>query len=254
MNRITKWPQVLFFSGLVICCLGACLKKPSSPEPLRVLCGSSMHPPIQSLINSYLATHPGLSIELDLGGAETLAPRVLSGAPADLFIAHSPFPEELERKGLIVKMVQVGVLRPVLIVPPGNPKSLGSLKSLAAEGLRIGTGDPRYSTCGEFFVAALKEHNLFEQVSKNVVFEGRTHGEIARSVTVGGLDAAIVWNFAAKLHADRCESLPLPEVTASAAVYAIALKSSRQQETALALLDWFSSPAALQIFSDSGYR
>jgi len=97
----------------------------------------------------------------------------------------------------------VACLRPALLVRPGNPRGIRSINDLARPGLKIGIGDPRYSTCGEMFVQLLEQKGLREKVMANVALPARTHAEIAKGLILGPLDAVVVWDFAAALQKDR---------------------------------------------------
>jgi molybdate transport system substrate-binding protein len=147
----------------------------------------------------------------------------------------------------------VGVLQPVLLVRPGNPQKIQSLADLTRPNLKIGIGDPRYSTCGELFVRLLEEKGLHDQVMKQVVLQGRTHAKIANGLILGPLDAVVVWNFVAQLYRDKVELVPTTDRYAEIKVTVVGLKRSRNPAQRDAFLDLCRAQQVKAIFAENGY-
>jgi molybdate transport system substrate-binding protein len=223
----------------------------SRPSGMRVLCGSSMSLPIAEVQTLFEAAEGPMTI--DVGGSETLLPRVLVADGADVFVCHDPFEEKVREAGLLSDSVVVGVLRPVVLVAKGNPRNIRSVEDLAGEGLKLGCGDPRYSTCGELFVELLDRKGIASQVQRNVVFEGRTHSELANGLITGHLDAVIVWNFIAPLHAAAAEVAPTDDAYPPVRVTVLGLKASANPKQRDALLELCRQPQVQNIFQRHGY-
>jgi molybdate transport system substrate-binding protein len=233
-----------------------CGKQPAPQPPqskLRVLCGSSMATPVQELAKQFAADRHA-QIEFDLGGSETLLPKILTGVSADLFVCHDPFEEKLKAAGRWTNTVVVGYLEPVLAVRPGNPKSIRGLNDLAKPGLKIGIGDPRYSTCGELFVNAVREHGLHDGVMTNVVLQARSHAEVANGLVVGPLDAVVVWNFVIGLYPGKLEVIPTRVTYPPTRVTVLGLTSSDNPGLRDAFLDWCRQPVVQETFRRYGYK
>ncbi|MBI2440472.1 MAG: substrate-binding domain-containing protein [Lentisphaerae bacterium] len=179
----------------------------AGPPTLHVLCGSSMAMPARELGRRFESNHQ-VEVVFDLGGSETLLPKILMNAPADIFICHDPFEQKIKDAGRWAGSANVGVLQPVLLVRPGNPLNINSIADLARPGTKIGIGDPRYSTCGELFVKLLEDKHSREAVMRNVRLQGRTHAEIVNGMILGPLDAVVVWNFAALLYKGKVQLVP----------------------------------------------
>ncbi|MBI3986303.1 MAG: substrate-binding domain-containing protein [Lentisphaerae bacterium] len=241
---------------LVLWTFGAgCSKQattPSSEATLRVLCGSSMAAPIQE-IGRQFAQAQGVRIEFDLGGSETLLPKILAGAKADVFVCHDPFEDKLKAAGRWNDTVTIGYLEPVLAVRPGNPKAIRAVRDLAKPGPRLGIGDPRYSTCGELFVRALRERMIEEDVMRNVVLQARSHGEMANGLIVGSLDAVVVWNFVVGLYPGKLEVVPTGIAYPATRVTLLGLTTSEHPPLREAFLAWCRQPAARETFRRYGY-
>lgn len=253
MNRLVIYLSLLFLfptCGLLTGC-----GKPSSHEQgtLRVLCGSSMATPVQETGRQFGETRK-VQVEYDLGGSETLLPKILAGARGDVFVCHDPFEEKLKAAGRCANAVAVGWLEPVLAVRPGNPKGIRSVADLTRPGLKIGLGDPRYSTCGELFVNALRQRNLYDGVMSNVVLQARTHAEVANGLIVGPLDAVVVWNFVMRLYAGKLEAVPAGIQYPATRVTVLGLTSSENPALRDAFLTWCNQPQVKAVFRQHGYN
>ncbi|MEI8242080.1 MAG: substrate-binding domain-containing protein [bacterium] len=224
----------------------------TEPERLRVLCGSSMAAPIQELGREFGRIH-GIAVEIDLGGSETLLPKILTGAPADVYVCHDPFEEKVRAAGRWTGSVTVGSLQPVLAVRPGNPRGIRSVDDLQRPELKVGIGDPRYSTCGELFVCALRQRGICEAVMKQVVLQSRSTTDVANGLTIGPLDAAVIWNFSAVLYAGRLEVVAAPLDYPDVRVTVVGLTQSPQPHWRDAFLQWCDRPEARDLFRRHGY-
>lgn len=226
--------------------------KRTEPERLRVLCGSSMSAPIQELAREFGRVH-GVEVDLDLGGSETLLPKILAGAPADVYVCHDPFEDKVRTAKQWAGSVVVGNLEPVLAVRPGNPRGISSVDDLRRSGLKIGMGDPRYSTCGELFVRALQQRGIHDAVMKQVVLQARSTADVANGLVVGPLDAAVLWNFSAVLYTGKLELVSAPLDYPEVRVTVVGLATSPQPRWRDAFLRWCDRPAAREVFRQHGY-
>lgn len=224
----------------------------AGPAQLRVLCGSSMAAPIQELGQEFGRVH-GVTVEFDLGGSETLLPKILAGVPADIYVCHDPFEAKVREAGRLAGCVTVGHLEPVLAVRPGNPLGIRSVDDLLRAGLRIGMGDPRYSTCGELFVRALQQRGIHDAVMRQVVLQARSITDVANGLVVGPLDAAVLWNFSAVLYSGKLERVSAPLGYPEVRVTVVGLAGSPHPQWRDAFLHWCERPEARAVFRKHGY-
>jgi molybdenum ABC transporter molybdate-binding protein len=237
-----------------ICLLASgCSRQPQSSAELRVLCGSSMATPAQLLCSRFKESS-GAEVLVDLGGSETLLPRILSGAPADIFICHDPFEQKIKEAGHWTGSAPMGVLQPVLAVRPGNPLKLQSLGDLTNRNLKIGIGDPRYSTCGALFVDLLEKKGLYEEVMKQVTLQARTHAELANGLIVGSLDAVVVWNYVALMYPGKVERVSTGDSYPEAKVTVVGLTQSQNPALRDAFLNACRTQSARALFAEHGYE
>lgn len=226
--------------------------EPASSKRLHVLCGSSMAQPMQKIADAFKAAR-GAVVEFDLGGSETLLPRVLAGSAGDVYVCHDPFEAKVREAGKVSDSVVTGWLCPIVVTAEGNPSNVRTWDDLTKPGLRLGIGDPRYSTCGEMFVAELRRRSLEDKVMRNVVVQARSHGELALAVTTGALDAASVWNFVAPQYKGKLEQTAISGTYPEVRVTVIGLNSSADPALRDEFLKWCGKPESVAAFAEYGY-
>jgi molybdate transport system substrate-binding protein len=196
----------------------------------------------------------GITVDLTLGGTETLLPQVELGVPADVFIGHAPFADLLKEKGLREdRLVILGALRPTVVVAKGNPKKILSLKDLTREDVQVGLPDARYATCGQFFETAATQLQLLDAIRARTVYTSRTHQELATALRTGAVDVIVCWNFIAAQQREEFDAVPIGVDFPSAEIFATMLKKAPAPEAAKRFLDFLDADAAKQAFAKLGY-
>jgi hypothetical protein len=171
----------------------------------------------------------------------------------DIYVCHDPFEDKVKEAKRWSGSVVVGYLEPIVAVRPGNPKGIRALEDLKRPGLKLGIGDPRYSTCGAWFVEALERRGWRDLVMPQVMLQGRTHAEIANGLILGPLDAVVVWNFVATLYQGKLEVVPTDVAYPEARVTVVGLTQSGNAAARDAFLQWCAQPEAQQTFRTFGY-
>jgi ABC-type molybdate transport system substrate-binding protein len=265
-NTLRGWPRKLdslamdfktevTLASLLILAVGVSGCRPAAPaqEPvLRILCGSSMAQPIQEIGAAFARQHDAV-VEYDIGGSETLLPKILAGAAADLYVCHDPFEAKVKDAQRWTGSTVVGFLEPILAVRPGNPKQIRSVEDLKRAGLKLGIGDPRYSTCGELFVQALTQRGLRDAILPQAVLQARTHAELANGLIVGPLDAVVVWNFVVALYPGKLEPIPTGIEYPEVRVTVVGITNSLNPEWRDRFLGWCERSDAKEAFRKAGY-
>lgn len=221
-------------------------------DRVTVLCGNSMAQPMKDIAAAFKEAK-GTDVEFDLGGSETLLPKVRVGTSADVFVCHDPFEEKVREAGQWADAAVVGWLEPIVVTAPGNPKQIKDWNDLCRDGVRLGIGDPRYSTCGEVFVAESRRRKIESKMMQNVVVQARNHSDLALAVIAGSLDAAAVWNFVVPQYSGKLEKLPLAGGYPEIRVTVIGLKNSAAPRQRDQFLEWCRRPESIQRFVEGGY-
>jgi molybdate transport system substrate-binding protein len=227
--------------------------KPAAENRLRVLCGTSMAKPMQKIAKEFEKANAA-TVEFDLGGSETLLPRVLASEPGDVYVCHDPFEAKVRAAGKVSSSVVPGWLAPIVVTAVGNPKKIRDWDDLVQPGRRLGIGDPRYSTCGEMFVGEARRRGLEEKLMRNVIVQARSHSELALGVTAGSLDAAAVWNFVAPEYRGKVEPTAIAGDYPEVRVTVIGLAGSTRPALRDRFLEWCRRGESLAAFSEHGYN
>lgn len=182
----------------------------TSGEEVLLLCGGSMRAALEDIIKRYGKVSAD-KILATYGGSGELCAQLRHTGKGDIFICHDPFMEWAEKQGLIAEWDTVGYLDVVIVVPRGNPKSVRELEYLAQPGLRLGIGDRTYSTSGVIVKHMLKKLDYGASIMNNVRMETKGHQQRCTDVTLGALDASIVWQAVAHLFRNKLETIPIPK-------------------------------------------
>ncbi len=239
--------------AIVACVLAAGCTQQGDVKPLTVLCGSSMTEPMQVLVKQF-EKETGIPTELTLGGCETLFPALELGAPADLFIGHTPFEDMLKDKDLRQdELAQLGKIKPSIVVAKGNPKGINSLKDMTRDGVRVGLPDARYSTCGEMFEEAATNAQLLDSIKERTDYTARTHQELATALRTENVDVVVVWNFIAAMHTDYMDVVTVETDFPSVNVFGCVVKEPQSQENAQKFMDFLATQSTKDVFTEMGY-
>lgn len=179
-------------------------------EDVLVLCGGSMRQALEDCVERY-KKNSELTVAPTYGGSGDLAAQLRETGRGDLYIAHDPWASWAEDKDLITEYGTLAYVDLSLVVPKDNPHNITSLKDLTQDGIRLGVGDPEYSTSGVIFNYLVNNVSYGEEIEKNIKKTGHGHQKRCTEVSMGSLDAGIVWNAAAHLFRDKLKSFPVPK-------------------------------------------
>jgi molybdate transport system substrate-binding protein len=227
--------------------------KDGGPEEVTVLCGSSFFAPGEELTKQFTA-ETGIAVAMTSAGSEDFLPLVKAGKKGDILITHDPYLDYVRGVGALADSVQVGVIAPVLVVQPGNPKKIAGINDLARPGLRVALSNPEYSTCGEMVFKLLAAKGLKDAVLRNV--ENRLtkgHGTLGTLVKTDAVDVVIMWNGVAHTFGDSVQIIPTSyEYDTEVCVHVIGLGYSGHSEAMRRFLEFCRSKGP-EIFARHGY-
>ena len=104
----------------------------------------------------------------------------------------------------------------MLMTRPGNPHGLHRLEDLVQPGLEVGVCNEEQSTLGALTAEMLRVKGIYDAVQKNVIVNTPTADLLVAQITVGKLDAAVVYRANTLAVGDKAEVLPLPDKDANA--------------------------------------
>ena len=155
---------------------------------------------------------------------------------------------------LFPESVDVSQNELVILVQKGNPKGIGSLKSLSNEGLRVGVGHEKQCAMGWITQNTLKEGGIKNEVMANVTVQSPTGDMLVNQMLTGSLDAAVVYLSNAAGAGDKLDAIQIQGIECSTATqpWAVADKSPHRR-LAARLFEQICSADSQEIFAAEGF-
>jgi ABC-type molybdate transport system substrate-binding protein len=149
-----------------------------------------------------------VSIVTVYNGCGILLGQIKSGGEPDLYhTCDASFMRGVEAQfGRAAEISRTDI---VIIVQKGNPYNIRTLADLGAKKLQLGVCNEDQSTLGTMTASLLRENGLFDSVNRNVVVNTPTADLLVSQLTVGQLDAAIVYKANATYILDKADVIPL---------------------------------------------
>ncbi|MEK0446815.1 MAG: hypothetical protein RLZZ399_2136, partial [Verrucomicrobiota bacterium] len=186
-------------------------------------------------------TEEGVDVHFQFGGSGTLLSQIKVSRSGDLFVSADDISVEMAtRSGHIREVIPFAVQTPVIGVRRGNPKCVRSFEDLFQNSLRVAVANPEAASIGK--TVRTVAGSRWEALAARVAVMKPTVTEIAADLSLGAVDAAIVWE-ALTLQFQGIEGVHVPELDAhperaSAAV----LTASKQPAVALKFARFLAAP------------
>jgi len=229
------------------------MQTPSASSEITVYCAAGLKKPVEAAAMQY-EKETGTKVNLQYGGTGTLLSQIQVAKRGDLFIAADDGSLADARKlDVIREVLPVALQHPVLAVRKGNPKGIAKLDDLLQDGIKFALPNPEAASIGKVSKRILGSRwNSF--ASKASVMKP-TVTEIAADVTLGAVDAAIVWDSTVPQFKDT-EAVEVTELSGhSEKASAAALSFSKQPSVALKFARFLSAPEkGGPVFQQHGYK
>lgn len=235
--------RTLLLAFLALSAAGIALflpEKSASDRELMVYCAAGLKKPVEAIAERYLK-ETGTQIRLQFGGTGTLLSQIQVSKQGDLFIAADDGSiADAKKKDVIAEVLPIALQHPVIAVQKGNPKTIQSLADLQKEGVRFALPNPEAASIGRVTQSLLGE--TWDTILAKASVTKPTVTEIAADVTLGAVDAAIVWD-ATVPQFEELELVEVPELTKHREHTSAAILTSCQQPTAaLAFARYLTAP------------
>lgn len=188
---------LLFFTVLVVALAATFVfYRHSTPKPgeasLTVFCAAGLKKPVEAIAARY-REESGVEIHLQYGGTGTLLGAIRVANLGDLLIAADDGALDDARKfDAIREVVPLVRQHPVIAVRAGNPKEIRGLKDLLREDVRVALANPDAASIGRSVRSALGTE--WDALAAHAAVMKTTVTEIAADLSIGAVDAAIIWN------------------------------------------------------------
>ena len=137
------WPGGLVATlGALLALVAAHIGADGSAATLRVFAAASLSDAFREIKGQFEKEHPGVVVQLNLGGSQQLAFQLEQGAAGDVFAsADGRWMDHVREKSLLDgDPVDFARNRLIVIVPRTNPARIGRLQDLARRGTKLVIG------------------------------------------------------------------------------------------------------------------
>ncbi len=194
-------------------------------------------------------------VRFNFGGSNTLLSQLQLVRSGDVYVPAAYYYLEMaQSKGLVDSSTRLWLHVPVIAVPKGNPGKIANLSDMTREGLRIGLADPKAAAVGKASVEILNKNDLLEAVTKRVVVRTATVNELMVFISLGQVDAGIVWEDNALYAKEKVDIISIPDQeNILKTIAACVLTFSQKKTQATLFLQFLHSPEVKQVFRDHGF-
>jgi molybdate transport system substrate-binding protein len=219
---------------------------------LVVFAAASLTESFTQIGNDFETDHPGVAVTLSFAGSSTLAQQVNQGAPADVFASANPGNMALVTEAGNGDGTPTTFARNQLViaVPAGNPAGITGLADLIRPELKVALCAEQVP-CGAAARAALDTAGL---ALTPVTFEQDVRAALAK-VTLGEVDAALVYRTDAAAGAPGVVGIEFPESASSVNDYPIiVLRGAPNRAAAGAFVAHVLGSAGQAVLAGAGFQ
>lgn len=215
---------------------------------VNVFAAASLTGTFTQLGNDFEAAHPGVKVVFNFAGSSALAQQINQGAPADVFASAAPKNmDQVADKGAATTFAKN---RLEIAVPKGNPGKITGLKDFADK-------DRKIALCAEQVPCGAAAKKVFEAAQLTPEPDSLEQDVKAAltKVTLGEVDAALVYKTDVLAAKDKLEGIDFPEAGKAINDYPIAtLTDAKNPTTAKAFVDYVLSPEAKTVLTQAGFE
>jgi len=195
--------------------------------------------------------HPGVMVKFNYNGSSSLATSITQGAPADVFASAAPANmKTVTDAGDAAGTPQVFTRNTgEIMVEKGNPKKITSVKDLANPAIKVAVCAPEVP-CGAVATAIFKNAG----VTVKPVSEETNVGGVVTKVTLGEVDAGIVYVTDVKESEGKAIGVPIPASQNDITEYPIAqVKGAPNATGAKAFISYVLGPDGQKVLASFGF-
>jgi molybdate transport system substrate-binding protein len=209
-------------------------------QSLLVFCAAGIKKPVSAAAERYREEF-GIEVQLQYGGTGTLLSQVRVAKQGDVFIAADDGAVEAAiEHGAVVEVLTLANQYPVIAVAKGNPKGVKSIEDLFRADLRVAVANPEAASIGKATRRAVGDR--WKELEAKVVTMKPTVTELAADLTLGAVDAAVLWNSTVPQFKET-EAIRIPEFDKELdAVSATILTASANPTAALRFARYLAAP------------
>jgi len=195
--------------------------------------------------------NPGVTVKFNYNGSSSLATSINQGAPADVFASAAP--ENM--KTVTDAGDAAGTPKTFasntgeIMVEKGNPKHIESVKDLADDKIKVAVCAPEVP-CGAVATAIFKNAG----VTVKPVSEETNVGGVVTKVTLGEVDAGIVYVTDVKANESKAAGVTIPADQNAITEYPIVeVKNAPNAAAAKAFISYVLGPDGQKVLASFGF-
>ncbi len=219
---------------------------------ITVFAAASLTESFTQIGKDFEAANPGSKVVFNFGASSALATQINEGAPADVFASASPATmKTVTDAGNADGTPSVFVKNQLVIaVSKGNPKGITGLADLAKPDVKVALCAEQVP-CG----AAAKKALRHGRGDAHAGHLGAGRRATLSKVTLGEVDAALVYRTDAKVAAADVDGIEFPESASAINDYPIAvLKDAPNKAGAQAFVAYIQSDPAKAVLTQAGFQ
>ncbi|MEV4536151.1 molybdate ABC transporter substrate-binding protein [Asanoa sp. NPDC049518] len=220
--------------------------------PITVFAAASLTGSFTQIGKDFEAANPGTTVTFSFAGSSALATQINQGAPADVFASAAPAnmktvtdagnadgtPQSFAKNQLVIA------------VPKGNPQNITTLAGLAQPRVKVALCAPQVP-CGNAAQKALQAAT----VTVTPVTQEQDVKAALSKVTLGEVDAALVYRTDAKAAAADIDGIEFPESAGAINEYPIVvLENGPNTAGGQAFVAYVMSEPARKVLTDAGFQ
>ncbi|MFC3493159.1 molybdate ABC transporter substrate-binding protein [Glycomyces rhizosphaerae] len=183
---------------------------------VTVFAAASLTEAFTEIGERFEAEHEGVQVEFNFAGSSDLAAQITEGAPADVFAsADQPNMDKVVEAGAAAEPDTFAINQLVIAVPAGNPDGVTGLADLA--GLD-------FAACAEEVPCGAAAQTAIDASGTDltpVTYEADVKSTLQK-LTLGEVDAALVYRTDAQAADDEVDAVEFPESAGAVNAYPIA--------------------------------
>jgi len=219
---------------------------------VSVFAAASLTESFTKIGKDFEAANPGVKVTFNFAGSSALATQINQGAPADVFASAAPatmatVTEAGNADGTPATFVKNQL---VIAVPKGNPQGVMGLADLTKPGVKVALCAEQVP-CG----AAAKKALAAGNVTITPVTQEQDVKAALSKLTLGEVDAALVYRTDAKAASGKVDGLEFPESAGAINEYPIVvLKNAPNKAAANAFVAYVRSEKGTAVLTEAGFQ
>ncbi|GAA3450764.1 molybdate ABC transporter substrate-binding protein [Dactylosporangium matsuzakiense] len=219
---------------------------------INVFAAASLTEAFNKIGSAFEAANPGSKVTFNYAGSSALATQISQGAPADVFASAAPanMKTVTDAGGAAGEPATFGKNQLVIAVSPGNPKGIKGLADLARPGIKV-------ALCAEQVPCGAAAKTVLSAAGVKltpVTLEQDVKAALSK-LTLGEVDAALVYRTDARSAARDVDDVEFPESAGAINTYPIVvLKNAPNAAGAKAFVAYVLSDKGRSVLTDIGFQ